>query len=211
MNELLNLSSAFGLSGAAGLNAYIPLLTLGIMQRTGTVHLSSPYSTLGEWWCIAILGVLLAVELVVDKIPGADHINDVVHTFIRPTAGAIVFAAQAGHVSWIHPGVWVAIGLLTSGSMHATKAIARPVVNVGTAGLGAPVISTVENAFSVTLSILAILFPILALALLIFFAWLIYKFLRKLFRARSAATQMEITATQVRVQAPSEENWGGGV
>ena len=92
MSELSHLFSAFGLSSAAGLNAYIPLLTVAIMANRGALHLASPFDVLGSGWCIALLIVLLIVELVVDKVPGADHVNDVIHTAIRPAAAAILFA-----------------------------------------------------------------------------------------------------------------------
>ena len=89
MNPLLSLSSAFGLSGAAGLNAYIPLLLLSILARLHLVTLHAPYDVMGKSWCVAIFAVLCVIELIVDKVPGADHVNDVVQSFVRPTAGAI--------------------------------------------------------------------------------------------------------------------------
>jgi len=86
MEALLNICSAFGLSGAAGLNAYIPLLTISLMQKCGVLHLAKPYDIMGQWWVIILLAVLLAVELLADKFPGVDHVNDIIHTAIRPTA-----------------------------------------------------------------------------------------------------------------------------
>src|SRR4051812_27724382 len=115
MDLFLNFASGLGLSGAAGLNAYIPMLIVSIMANRGMIHLAKNYEVMGSWWVIAILVVLCIVELVVDKIPGADHINDVVQTFLRPTAGAILFASQAGVISGVHPSVWIVIGLLMSG------------------------------------------------------------------------------------------------
>jgi hypothetical protein len=181
MDALLNICSAFGLSGAAGLNAYIPLLTIAIMQNRHVINLAKPYDVMGEWWVIAILVVLLVVEIVADKIPGVDHVNDIIHTAVRPTAGALIFASQMGHVTWVHPGVWVVIGILMSGSVHTGKAVSRPVVNMGTAGIGAPVVSVIEDLVSTTLSIVAILAPIVGVLLLFLFGWILYKLFRKFF------------------------------
>ncbi len=99
MTTLSAILGAFGLAGAAGLNAYLPLLVIAILGRTGVLHLGGSFELLTATWAIALLSVLLAVELIVDKIPGADHVNDVVQTFVRPTAGAILFAANTGVIA----------------------------------------------------------------------------------------------------------------
>jgi hypothetical protein len=181
MNELLKLCSAFGLSSAAGLNAYIPLLTLGILQNRGMVSLSAPYDTLGSPWCLALLAFLLVVELIVDKIPGADHVNDAIMTLGRPVAGAILFASQAGVLHGVHPAIWIVLGLLMSGGVHGAKALARPAVNVTTAGVGAPVASAVENLLSLVMTIVAVLAPLLVIVLLGVFGWIVWKIFRHFF------------------------------
>ena len=223
MQELMNICSAFGLSGAAGLNAYIPLLTVAIMQNRHVISLAKPYDVMGEWWVIAILAVLLAVELVVDKVPGADHVNDVIHTAIRPAAGALIFASQMGHVSWVHPAVWVVVGLLMSGGVHAGKAVSRPIVNVGTAGIGAPVVSAIENVVSATLSIVAIVAPIVGVILLVLFGWMLVGMFRKFFGGwrrerrvcRVPAVPVEAAGETGAVtggrSAAAAGRWGGGV
>ena len=76
---LAGILSAFGLSGAAGLNAYIPLLLVAVLGRLGVVELGEPWSILTHTWAIVLISVLLVVELVVDKVPGAAHINDMLH------------------------------------------------------------------------------------------------------------------------------------
>ncbi len=101
---LLDLASAFGLSTSAGLNAYIPMLVVALLAKfTGLIELSDPWSALTSWWIIGLLTVLLAVEELADKIPAIDSINDVVQTLVRPTAGAIVFAATTQSTIKMHP------------------------------------------------------------------------------------------------------------
>jgi hypothetical protein len=214
MTELLHICSAFGLSSAAGLNAYIPLLTVGIMANRGVIHLAAPYDILGSGWAIALLVVLLIVEIVVDKVPGADHVNDMIHTAIRPTAGAILFASQAGVITGVHPGVWLTIGLLTGGSVHAAKAVARPIVNVATAGFGAPVVSTIEDLVGTVVSIVSILVPILAAILVGVFGWLMFKAFRRAFFGKGRP--VAVPAVAVETLPPPEPvgvgtHWGGGV
>ena len=175
MNLLLNLSSGLGLSGAAGLNAYIPMLLLSLLANRGMVHLGHPYDVLAEPWCVAILAVLCLVELVVDKVPGIDHVNDVIQTAVRPAAGAILFASQMGIVSHVHPAVWVVMGLLIGGGVHVAKATARPVVNLSTLGVGGPVVSVVEDFVSAVVSLLALLAPVLCVAAMIVLGWVMWK------------------------------------
>jgi hypothetical protein len=163
-----------GLAASAGLNAYIPLLTMGLLSRyTQLIDLPSGWQWLADGWVIAILGLLLAVEVVADKIPVVDHLNDVVQTVVRPTAGGLAFGAGStsetvtvsdpGAFFSSHQWVPIAAGVLIALSVHGVKAAARPVINTTTAGVGAPVASTVEDVGSVAVSVAAILVPILVL------------------------------------------------
>jgi hypothetical protein len=163
----LSLATAFGLSTAAGLNAYIPLFLVALLSRTTSlVTLNEPYDALGSWWVIGTLGVLLIVEILVDKIPAADTANDVIHTFIRPAAGAILFAAST-NVIGLHPALAAVCGVIVAGGVHAAKAGARPVVTATTAGVGNAIVSTVEDTASFITSVLAVVAPYLVVALVI--------------------------------------------
>jgi hypothetical protein len=205
--------SAFGLSSATGLNTYIPLLVFSIMTKLGVMHPADSYKFIGEWWCIAILVTLCIVEIVVDKVPGADHINDIVMTFVRPTLGAVIFAAQAGTIEDVHPGVWLAAGLLTSGGVHGVKAVARPVINTLTLGIGAPIVSTIEDFVSTVLAILSVLIPILAVIFVIFAAWLLYRMFKSFVsgKRKVQVQAVTVTATPVPDSARQSGPWGGGV
>lgn len=163
----LSLATAFGLATAAGLNAYIPLLVVAVLSRlTSLIALNSPYDALSSWWVIGTLTVLLIIEILIDKIPAADTANDVLHTFIRPAAGAILFAAST-NVIGLHPVLAAICGVILAGSVHVAKAGGRPVVTATTAGIGNPVVSTVEDVISFVTSLLAIVAPYLVLALVI--------------------------------------------
>lgn len=163
----LGLATAFGLSTAAGLNAYIPLLVVALLARlTPLITLSEPYDALSNWWVIGTLTVLLIIEILVDKIPAVDTINDVIHTFIRPAAGAILFAATTNTIG-IHPVLAAILGVILAGSVHAVKAGGRPVVAATTAGLGDPIVSTIEDVISLVTSVLAIVAPYAVLALIL--------------------------------------------
>ena len=177
------LSAAFGLSGSAGLNAYIPLLLVALAARfpmsDPLVKLQAPFDLLGSWWAIGLIAVLLVVEIVADKIPAVDTVNDTIQTFIRPAAGAILFAGSANVITDVHPILALGSGLLVAGGVHATKTAARPVVTVTTGGIGNPIVSTLEDIVAFVVSLLAILLPIIAALLLLTFLFVVIYFVRR--------------------------------
>jgi hypothetical protein len=178
---LTGIFSAFGLSASAGLNAYIPLLTVALLARfTNLIKLNSPWDTLTNPFVIGLLFVLLLIEFFADKMPAVNHINDVVQTFVRPAAGAIVFAASAQAISEVHPVLAMAAGILVAGSVHAVKAAAvRPAVTATTAGAGNLPVSILEDLISTVLSILAIVIPVLiAMVVILFTSWVVWRLWR---------------------------------
>lgn len=167
-----------GLATSAGLNAYIPLLAVGILARnTDLVNLPPGWNWLENGWTLAILAILLAIEFVADKVPVVDHVNDVIQTVVRPTAGGLAFGATSspqavtvddpGSFFGSHQWIPVAAGILISLTVHSMKAAARPVINATTAGFGAPVASTIEDFTSVALSLVAIVLPVLVLVFIV--------------------------------------------
>lgn len=174
------LLTGFGLAGSAGLNAYVPLLAISLLGRFGVITLRGPFEVLTHPVVIGVTALLLLVELLVDKIPAVDHVNDVIHTFIRPAAGALVFAAGSGAVSDVPPVALLAAGLVTAFSVHATKAIARPVVHTATLGTGGPVVSLAEDLAAVVGSLLAVFAPVMGLAFFTLLAWFGWKAVMKL-------------------------------
>jgi hypothetical protein len=168
MEALTSVFSAFGLSSAAGLNAYLPLLVVALTARfTNLIELNEPWDVLTSWWVIGVLVVLLLIEMTVDKVPAVDPINDGINTFIRPVAGAILFAASSGVVGDMHPVLALICGLLVAGGVHAVKATARPAVTATTAGLGNWLVSLSEDVLSFITAVLAILVPIFLVFLMV--------------------------------------------
>lgn len=200
----MELLTGFGLATAAGLNAYIPLLALGLLARfTELVTLPPGWAWLENGWVMAIVAVLLVVEIIADKVPALDSVNDIIQTFVRPTAGGIVFgsgtAAQTAAVSdpgafaqsgqWVPVAVGVAIALVVS----LTKSTVRPAANVATAGMAAPVLSTVEDIASVGLVVVAILVPALVLVAVLGLGWATVRLIR-----RRRSTQRDAAPTTRR-------------
>lgn len=183
MELLLGIFSAFGLSASAGLNAYIPLLVVGTVAHyfPNTLNLAQPFDLLANPWILILLGVLVIIEMVADKVPAVNHINDIIQTFIRPAAGAIAFAASANVITDINPVLALACGLLVAGSVHTVKAAAvRPAVTATTAGAGNVPVSIAEDIIALVSSILAIIIPVvMGTILIIILGLVIYWWWRK--------------------------------
>ncbi len=197
---MLEILTGSGLAVAAGLNAYIPLLVLGLAGRfLDFVHLPDNWAWLSNPWVLAILGVLLIIEVIADKIPVVDSVNDWLQTIVRPAAGGIAFgtgSASATAVvkdpaSFFTSYAWVpiAIGVLLALATHLTKMASRPVMNAVTVGAAAPVVSTAEDIGSVLLSFAAILVPILVIVGIIGLVIGFGTLLRRRFRSRPEAEQ----------------------
>jgi hypothetical protein len=182
MEMLTGVLGAFGLSASAGLNAYIPLLVISLTARfTDLIHLREPWDALTSWWIIGLLLVLSLIEFFADKVPAVNHANDAIQTFVRPVAGAIVFAASANVITEVHPFLALGAGVLVSGAVHVVKSAAvRPAVTASTGGVGNVPVSVAEDIIATGLSILAIIIPILiAFVFILFTALIVWLFWRR--------------------------------
>jgi hypothetical protein len=160
--------TGLGLAMPAGLNAYIPLLTLALADRATTlVTLNAPYDALSSNAGIALLVVLLTIEVAVDKVPGLDHVNDIAQSFVRPAAGAVVALASTSGIVTVSPAVMVLLGVVLAGSVNAVKVTTRPAVTVGTGGIFNPIVSIGEDMVATIASLVAVFLPALVI---VFFA-----------------------------------------
>jgi len=191
-----------GLAAAAGLNAWMPLFALGVLDRfVPVVHLPSAWSWLSSDIALWITGVLLVVEIVADKIPAVDSVNDLLQTVVRPASGGIVFGAGASAEtvrvddpalfagnSWVP----IVIGVVIALALHALKASVRPMANVATAGVAAPVLSIAEDVSAFALILAAIFLPVLAIAMIAGLVLAAFALLRR--RRRRLAARQSLSA-----------------
>lgn len=167
--EIFNIFSAFGLAASTGLNAYVPLLVVSLLAKyTDLIILSSPWDAMTSWWVIGTLIFLTIIEILADKIPAVNHINDIVQSLLRPTAGAIIFAASSSNIAFVNPILALIAGLFISGSVNAVKTLViRPAVAVTTGGTANIPVSVAEDVTSATVSILSVIVPIIAVCVLV--------------------------------------------
>jgi len=194
---VLELLTGTGLAVAAGLNAYVPMLVLGLSGRLlDFVELPSAWAWLENEWVLLILGILFVIELVADKIPAVDSVNDVIQSVVRPAAGGIVFgtgasattAAVTNPAAFFESSAWVPVvtGVVIALAVHGAKMFVRPAANALTAGAAAPVLSTSEDIGAVMFSLFAILVPVLVIIALIALLALGIAMFRRLRKSRQS-------------------------
>jgi hypothetical protein len=160
--DLSSLCAAFGLSAAAGLNAWLPLFAGALAQRLDLVELAQPFDDLSGTGALVVLGVLTAIDFVGDKIPAVDHVLHAIGTVVAPASGAALFTGQTGLETDLPTLAAILLGAGTAESIHAGRATIRPISTVTTAGFGNPVLSLFEDLGSLGLTLAAFLVPVLA-------------------------------------------------
>jgi len=182
MGAIGSFFSAFGLSTAAGLNAYIPLLVLGLLTRLGWVQLQDPYSLVAHPIVLTVIAVLALLDFIGDKVPAVDHFLHAAGLVIHPVAGAILFVAANSATGSVNPMLAAICGLVLAGGTHGVRAAVRPVATTATAGTANPVLSLAEDVMSLLLSVLAVILPIVAFVVVLIMAIVLFVLLRRTMR-----------------------------
>lgn len=184
MPYVLAAMAGTAIAAACGLRAFLPLLALAGGARLGLVKLDASTAWMAGDVAILALTTATVIELLADKVPALDHALDAVSTFIRPAAAAL--AAWAGFAG-VHPLLgFTAATVLGAGAVgvHAAKSKLRLGSSAITLGTANPVLSFIEDAITLTLSLVAIVAPLVGLAMVAFGVWLITRALGR--RPRSA-------------------------
>ncbi len=186
--DVFNLALALGSSVTAGLNLYLTVFALGLMQRFELLLLPADLQVLSHDWVLATAGILLLVEFVADKIPYVDNTWDAIHSFVRIPAGAVLAASAVGDVS---PAVmWTAalLGGAVSFTSHGAKSSARLAVNSTPEPFSNWFLSLAEDFFSFALLWLVGTYPYLAIALALLMVtlgaavlYLFFQFFKRIF------------------------------
>lgn len=189
MDFISTLAIGMGASWVAGINLYASVATLGLLSRFAHLKLPGELEVLTSWWVIGIALFLFVVEFIADKIPIVDSTWDVIHTFIRVPAGAVLAATAFGDFD---KSVQVIAFLLGGGlalSSHGTKAATRAVINTSPEPVSNIVVSIAEDVLVVVSILLAVFLPVLVffvvaagLAVSVWVLPRVIKFFRRVFR-----------------------------
>lgn len=189
------LGRAMGFSFAAGINLYATVAIIGLASRYQWVALPDQYRVFDNDWIIGTAIVLYVVEFVADKIPWFDSVWDAVHTAIRPIGGVVIAVTTLGEAS---PTTEVLVGLmggtLAAGS-HFSKAGTRAIANTSPEPFSNWILSLGEDAFVISLGVLALKYPEIAALVVIVSAILILVFAAAMYRALKRWWRRSRTAT----------------
>ena len=191
--DLSTLGFAMGSAWLSGINLYATVLTLGLLQRFHVAHLPGDLEYLGHTWVLIAAGILYAVQFAADKIPVVDSVWDMVHTFIRIPAGAVLAATAFAD---FNPQIRFLALLLGGGialTSHGAKTATRLAANTSPEPFSNWGLSLLGDGISILGSLLMIFHPVVIAAIVIaavavcviLFRWLL-RSIRRLFRPRFA-------------------------
>jgi len=167
MSFLSTLAIAMGSSWVSGINLYAGVATLGLLGRFTSLKLPGEMDVLTNWWIIGIAIGLYVIEFVADKVPLVDSVWDVVHTFIRVPAGAVLAAAAFGDFNHAVQVIAFLVGGSLALSSHGTKAATRAAINTSPEPVSNIAASLVEDVVAVGSVFLAEFYPIIIIAIVI--------------------------------------------
>lgn len=183
------LGFVFGTAFASGLNLYATIAVAGLLERFGGVHLPGSLAILGNPLVITGAVLLYFVEFAADKIPFVDHAWDVLHTFVRPFAAAVLAYGATVAV----PQEWRLLAALLAGGIaltsHGTKATMRVAVNASPEPFSNSIVSSAEDAIAIFFAWMAAQHPhatiflvILSVAFCIFVLFKFFSIVRSVAR-----------------------------
>jgi hypothetical protein len=183
MEPLLTLGRTLGFSFAAGVNLYATLAILGLASRYGWVALPPQYAVFDNNWIIGAALVMYLVEFVADKVPWFDSIWDGIHTVVRPIGGALIAVTTLGEASATTQALIGLLGGAVAATSHASKAGTRAVANTSPEPFSNWILSLTEDVFVVSLGLVALKYPLIALGVTVALLIVIVVFARFLYRA----------------------------
>ncbi|HEX3230471.1 MAG TPA: DUF4126 domain-containing protein [Pyrinomonadaceae bacterium] len=182
MDFISTLAIGMGASWVSGINLYATVATLGLLGRLANLKLPGELEVVTNWWVIGVALFLFVVEFVADKIQLVDSVWDVIHTFIRIPAGAVIAATAFGDFDRRIQVIALLVGGGLALSSHGTKAAARAVINASPEPVSNIVVSLAEDVLVIVSVLLAVFLPILVFfviaAGLAFSIWILPKVIR---------------------------------
>jgi hypothetical protein len=190
MNFISTLAISMGASWVSGINLYATVATLGLLGRFAHLKLPGDLDVVTNWWVIGVALFLFVIEFIADKIQLVDSVWDIIHTFIRIPAGAVLAATAFGDFDRRVQVIALLLGGGLALSSHGTKAAARALINASPEPVSNIVVSLSEDILAVGTIVAAVFLPLVVFLIiaagLLFSFWLlprVVRFFRKVFRS----------------------------
>jgi Domain of unknown function (DUF4126) len=184
---VLSIALGVGLAAAVGFRVFLPLLVMSGAAYTGHLTLSDSFAWLGTPTALAMLSAAAIAEILAYYVPGVDNLLDTIATPAALVAGTIAAAAVMTDLPPIVK--WTTAVIAGGGAAGLTQSVTsllRAKSTVMTGGLGNTAVSTSELGGALFISLLALLAPLAALAIVVAFCLLAVRFVRRVFRRTPA-------------------------
>ncbi len=192
--DLSTLGFAMGSAWLSGINLYVTVFTLGLLQRFHIAHLPGDLGYLSHTWVLVVSGIMYAMQFLADKIPAVDSVWDMIHTFIRVPAGAVLAATAFAHFD---PTIRIVALLLGGGialTSHGTKTATRLAANTSPEPFSNVALSLLGDVVTLGGTLLMAVHPVVLIGIvlvavvvsILLFRWVI-RSLKRLFERRAAA------------------------
>ena len=186
MTQLIStIAIAMGASWVSGINLYAAVATLGLLGRFAHLQLPGELEALTSWWVIGIAVVLYVIEFVADKVPYVDSTWDVIHTFIRVPAGAVLAASAFGDFDRSIQVIALLLGGGLALSSHGTKAATRAMLNTSPEPVSNWVASIAEDILAVASVVVSVFVPVLIFVIVgagLVISFLVFRRILRFFR-----------------------------
>lgn len=182
MGIISTIALAMGASWTSGINLYASVATLGLLSRFAGLQLPGELDLVTSWWVIGIASALYCVEFLADKVPWIDSTWDLVHTFIRVPAGAILAAAAFGEFDRSIQLIAVLLGGGLALSSHGTKAATRAMLNTSPEPVSNVVASIIEDILVIVSMVVAVFLPVLIFVIVAVGLYVSYLILPRIIR-----------------------------
>jgi hypothetical protein len=190
MNFISTLAVSMGASWVSGINLYATVATLGLLGRFAHLKLPGDLDVVTHWWVIGVALFLFVIEFIADKIQLVDSVWDIIHTFIRIPAGAVLAATAFGDFDRSVQVIALLLGGGLALSSHGTKAATRALINTSPEPVSNIVVSLSEDILAVVTVVLSVFLPVVVFLIiatgLIFSFWLlprVIRFFRKVYQS----------------------------
>lgn len=180
METALSICLGIGLAASVGFRVFLPLFVLSLASYLQYVNLNESWEWIGGTSSLIILGVATIAELLAYYIPVIDNILDSIAIPLATLAGTLVMVSTITDLS---PVVTWTLAIIAGGgtatAIKSTASTTRLTSTVSTAGLGNPLVATIETISSVVMAIVSVILPLLAFILVLGLTYYLFKLYKK--------------------------------
>jgi hypothetical protein len=187
MEIVLEVLLGIALAAACGFRVFVPMLVISVASLSGHLQLSGGFEWLGSWPALVVLAVATVLEIAAYYIPWLDHLFDSIAGPVAVVAGIVAASSvMHGMAPWLKWTLAVIAGGGAAGIVQGLTTVTRLASTATTGGMGNPVVATGEAAGAVSLSVLAVIVPVVAFVLLLLFLILVVRW-RSWFRKKKSS------------------------